>query len=229
MPTDPVILSRRSAGGEQPISYFMRQAVENPDLITLAAGLVDPGSLPATEAARALAELLARPQTAQPALQYGTTHGHGPLREKLLERVTAMDGMTPGQLSLSPEEVVITTGSQQLLYLVTELLCDPGDVVITGAPTYFVYLGALNALGVRAVGVPMDEAGMDTDALAGLLARMERTGELERLRLIYVCDYFQNPSGLTPISHRCAPNTNTAQATRPITAAVTVPPVVPGG
>src|SRR5262249_7548993 len=41
------------------------------------------------------------------------------------------------------------------------------------------------------------EHGMDTDALEGLLARLERTGELERLRLIYVCDYYQNPSGLT--------------------------------
>ena len=61
------------------------------------------------------------------------------------------------------------------------------EPVITEAPTYFVYLGALNALGVRAVGVPMDERGMDTAALADLLARMERSGELERLRQLRTC------------------------------------------
>jgi 2-aminoadipate transaminase len=83
------------------------------------------------------------------------------------------------------------------LYLVTELLCDPGDLVITETPSYFVYLGALETLGVRALGVPLDDQGMDTDALEDLLARLDRAGELERLRLIYVCDYFQNPSGLT--------------------------------
>src|SRR5262249_48824427 len=62
---------------------------------------------------------------------------------------------------------------------------------------YFVYQGTLNSLGVRTFAVPMDSHGMDTDALAELLARLEQSGELDRLRLIYVCDYFQNPSGLT--------------------------------
>src|SRR5207249_4817164 len=88
-------------------------------------------------------------------------------------------------------------GSQQLLYLLGEALLDPGDLVITEAPSYFVYQGTLNSLGVRTLSVPMDEHGMDTDALADLLARLERTGELDRLRMIYVVDYFQNPSGLT--------------------------------
>src|SRR5262249_44714809 len=186
----PVYLSRRS-GGTQPISYFMRMAVENPDLITLAAGLVDPPSLPATEARAALDELLGQPTTAQAALQYGTSKGYAALRDKLLRRACALDGRTPQQLSLSAEEVVVTTGSQQLLYLLTELLCDPGDLVITEVPTYFVYLGTLQALGVRVLGVPTDEDGLNTDALEELLARLDRTGELERLRLIYTCDYFQ--------------------------------------
>ena len=64
---------------ESPISYFMQQALENPDLISLAAGLVDAASLPAGAVAAAVADILADPATARAALQYGTTQGYGPL------------------------------------------------------------------------------------------------------------------------------------------------------
>jgi 2-aminoadipate transaminase len=197
MSVAPVVLSHRSAGADSPISYFMQQAVENPELITLAAGLVDPGSLPAGEVALTLDAILDNPESARVALQYGTTQGYAPLREKLLARLCAAEGISAAELGLTPEEVVITTGSQQLLYLVTELLCNPGDLVIVEVPTYFVYMGLLEALGVQALPVPVDDQGMNTDALEELLLRLDRSGELERLRMIYVCDYFQNPSGLT--------------------------------
>ncbi len=182
---------------DQPISYFMKAAVENPHLISLAAGLVDPVSLPAEEVARAVADILSRPESARAALQYGTTPGHAPLREKLLARTAALDGVTPGELSLTAEDVVVTTGSQQLLYLLGELLFNPGDIIITEAPSYFVYQGTLNSMGVRTLSVPMDDEGMCTDALEEVLARLERSGEIDRVRMIYVVDYYQNPSGLT--------------------------------
>ncbi|HLN28082.1 MAG TPA: PLP-dependent aminotransferase family protein [Gemmataceae bacterium] len=175
----------------------MQQAVENPNLISLAAGLVDPVSLPAREVSEAMTALLGEARTAQAALQYGTTQGHGPLREKILARTAGLDGVSARELSLTADDVVLTTGSQQLLYLIGELLLDPGDLVITEAPSYFVYQGTLNSLGVRTLAVPMDEHGMNTDALEELLVRLDRKGDLERLRLLYVCDYFQNPSGLT--------------------------------
>jgi 2-aminoadipate transaminase len=193
-----VHLSTRAAHtADQPISYFMKMAVENPQVISLAAGLVDPGSLPASEVRAALDELLSRPASARASLQYGTTQGYAPLREKLLARTAALDDASPADFSLTPEDVVITTGSQQLLYLLGELLLDPGDLVITEAPSYFVYQGTLNSLGARTLAVPTDEQGLDTDALEGLLDRLERTGEIRRLKMIYVCDYFQNPSGRT--------------------------------
>jgi len=182
----------------------MQQAVENPHLISLAAGLVDPVSLPAHEVSEAITALLGEPQTAQAALQYGTTQGHGPLREKILARTAGLDGVSARELSLTADDVVLTTGSQQLLYLIGELLLDPGDLVITEAPSYFVYQGTLNSLGVRTLAVPMDEHGMNTDALEELLVRLDRNGDLERLRLFYVCDYFQNPSGLTLSAERRA-------------------------
>jgi 2-aminoadipate transaminase len=181
---------------DSPISYFMQQAVENPSLISLAAGLVDPVSLPAAEVEEAFDFLLSRPERAQAALQYGTTRGHAPLREKLLSRLARMDGVSAADMALTPDDVVVTTGSQQLLYLVGELLLDPGDIVITEAPSYFVYQGTLNSMGARTLAVPMDEEGMRVDALEELFQRLEHSGELERVKLVYICDYFQNPTGL---------------------------------
>jgi 2-aminoadipate transaminase len=198
MANAPVRFSSKSLRtADQPISYFMQQAVENPNLISLAAGLVDPLSLPAAETKEAVVAMLSQPARAQAALQYGTTHGYGPLREKLLCRNCALDGVESAELSLSPDEVVVTSGSQQLLYLISEMLLDAGDLVITEAPSYFVYQGTLASMGVDTMAVPMDDDGLDTDALAELLARLDKTGQLQRLRLIYVCDYFQNPSGLS--------------------------------
>ncbi|MCI0742144.1 MAG: PLP-dependent aminotransferase family protein [Gemmataceae bacterium] len=182
---------------DQPISYFMQQAVENPRLISLAAGLVDPESLPAAEVQAALDTILSNPASAQAALQYGTTQGHAPLREKVLTRALALDRVAAQDVSLSAADVVLTTGSQQLLYMVGELLLDPGDIVITEAPSYFVFHGTLGSLGVRTLQVPMDEDGMVVDALEELLQRLEREGELPRVKLIYAVDYFQNPTGLT--------------------------------
>ena len=95
MPPAPVHFSQKALRtADQPISYFMQQAVENPDLITLAAGLVDPPSLPAGPVAEALAELLVAEATARAALQYGTTQGHAGLREMLLRRTAALGGRT---------------------------------------------------------------------------------------------------------------------------------------
>ena len=183
--------------GAQPISYYMQQAVENPNLISLAAGLVDEASFPSAAFQEAIEALLRSPEAAQAALQYGTTQGYLALREKLLARSAALDSLSPRDLSLTVDDVVVTTGSQQLLYLLAEALLDPGDIVITEAPSYFVFQGALTSLGARTLSVPMDEDGMCVSALAELLARLERTGELSRVKLIYVIDYFQNPTGLT--------------------------------
>src|SRR5262249_18344301 len=98
---------------DQPISYFMQQAAENPNLISLAAGLVDSESLPAAEVSEALDAILRQPRTAQAALQYGTTQGYAPLRDKLLCRTLKLDGVRGPELNLSVDDVVVTTGSQQ--------------------------------------------------------------------------------------------------------------------
>jgi 2-aminoadipate transaminase len=182
---------------EQPITHFMKLALENPRLISLAAGFVDEPTLPAGDVSAAVADILSRPGPARAALQYGTTQGHPPLREKLLARLLAADKTTPKAIGVTVDDVVVTAGSQQLLYLLAEALLDPGDLVVTEAPSYFVYHATLAGRGARVLAVPMDDEGLNTDALEALLQRLDRTGELHRLKMVYTVDYFQNPTGLT--------------------------------
>ena len=182
---------------ESPISQFMELALNNPNLISLAAGLVDGASLPAKPVAAAVADLLSDPASARAALQYGTTQGYAPLVDRIVRHVAALDGLTPERFGVEPRDALVTTGSQQLLYLLSEVLLDPGDIVITESPSYFVYHSVLAGNGTRVLTVPMDDDGMITSELEQLLERLDRAGELRRVKLIYTVDYFQNPTGLT--------------------------------
>lgn len=198
MPAKSLVFSRKSKQTpESPISYFMEQALGNPQLISLAAGLVDSMSLPATQIASTVAELLSNPATARAALQYGTTQGYGPLVQRIVNHVCSLDGLTPSDLSLTYRDVLVTTGSQQLLYMLSELLIDAGDIVITESPSYFVYHSVLAGNGTRVLTVPMDEQGLIVDELEMLLQRIEKQGDLSKVKLLYTVDYFQNPTGLT--------------------------------
>ena len=198
MPPAPLPFSGKSLRTtDSPSSYFIQKALDNPGLISLAAGLVDEASLPCEEVAAAVVAIMADPATGRAALQYGSTQGLTSLREKVLDLVCSADGVQPSDIGLSPDRVVLTTGSQQLLYLLGEVLFDPGDIVITEAPSYFVYHSLLQSKGARVLAVPMDDGGMDVDALESLLTRLDRSGELAKVKLIYTVDYFQNPTGLT--------------------------------
>ena len=205
MPTKPLAFSRKSQHTpESPISYFMEQALGNPQLISLAAGLVDSASLPATQISAAIAALLAEPATARAALQYGTTQGYAPLLQKIASHVAGLDGLTPADMGVTPRDVLVTTGSQQLLYMLSELMIDEGDIVITESPSYFVYHSVLAGNGTRVLTVPMDDEGLIVTELDTLLHRIEREGDLARVKLLYTVDYFQNPTGLTLSANRRA-------------------------
>ena len=190
-------LSARAARtGPQPISFLMRQAVENPALISLAAGLVDYESLPVQPARRGFERVLDDAR-GRHTLQYGTTIGDAMLRQRLLEHLATLDGIAPTAFAATADDLVIANGSQQLLFLLTEVLVDPGDIVITAAPSYFVYTGTLQTFGAQVRCVDMDEDGMIPAALEAVLQRLESQGELGRVKIVYVCDYYQNPTGLT--------------------------------
>lgn len=190
--------SRRAARTrEQPISYLMQAAVENPGLISLAAGLVDYATLPAAESARLMHRVLGDPSRARAALQYGTTAGLVELRQSLLEHMAGLDGLPAGSMPASRDDVVVSTGSQQLLFTITDALVDEGDIVITERPTYFVYTGVLKTLGADVRTVEVDAHGMVPESLDALLAEIARQGKLGRVKIVYTCDYHQNPTGLT--------------------------------
>jgi 2-aminoadipate transaminase len=184
---------------------LMAKTLAHPDLVSLAAGFVDSETLPIEATRVAVDSILSDPQKARLALQYGSTIGYLPLREAILDRTLRADGRTAGQINASVEQVVIMPGSNQLLFLLGDVLMDPGDIVICGAPTYFVYLGTLANLGVRAVGVETDDQGIVPKAVEEELSRRKAAGELGRVKAIYVTSYSENPSGVTmPLERRSA-------------------------
>ncbi len=198
-------LSQRAVWAEgQPISDLMARALANPDLISLAAGFVDPQTLPVEPTRGALAELLEQPHLARAALQYGTTLGYPPLREALLEQTHAQDGGL-ARRETDIDQVVVTAGSNQLLHLIADTLLDPGDIVLTAAPTYLVFLGTLNNVGARPFSVASDEHGMIPEALIETLEHLQAGGLLPRLKAIYLVPYYDNPSGVSmPAERRAA-------------------------
>lgn len=200
----PVSQRARWAGG-QPIGELMQRALSQPQLISLAAGFVDQHTLPVEELQQAFAAVWQESDAAMAALQYGTTSGYMPLRKLLLERQCASDRLTAPPAGYTAENVLITAGSNQLLHLIGDTLLDPGDIVLCAAPTYFVYLGILKNLGVRAIGVATDEAGIRPEAVEAALQELEASGQLHRVKLVYVCSYFDNPAGATLSAARRGP------------------------
>jgi 2-aminoadipate transaminase len=190
---------------DPPISDLMQQALANPGLISLAAGFVDVATLPVEATAGAVAGVLADPVEGRRALQYGTTIGDLGLRNLLVGRLEQEEGVPPGGFGAVLPRTVVTTGSQQLLYLVAEALLDPGDIVLVEAPTYFVFMGVLESRGAHAIGVEIDEGGLRLDALEATLAAIEARGELDRVKLIYTVSEHSNPTGLSLAADRRGP------------------------
>ena len=183
--------------GPPPISWLMQLALSRPKLISLAAGFTDNESLPVAAVRETLAEILRTKKSGQPALQYGSTQGDPVLRQLTAKHLQGLDDVTGSSRTYSPERMVITNGSQQLLYMATEALCDPGDIVIVEDPTYFVYLGILQSRGVKVRGVRMENDGLDLAHLEKILESLKQNGGLRRLKALYLVSYFQNPTGIT--------------------------------
>lgn len=154
---------------------------EDPEVISFAGGLPAPDVFPVEEFSSACEKVLK--DWGALALQYGATEGYPPLRE-MIARHTGRYGIT-----VSAENIVITSGSQQALDLIGKVFINPGDRILVEEPTYLGALQAWNAYGAEYVTVPMDEDGMITDALENAL----RSG----VKFIYVLPNFQNPTGVT--------------------------------
>ncbi len=182
---------------EQAIGFLMQQGVENADCISLAAGLVDERTLPVQLARNSLDSLLNDSPAGRRVLQYGTTPGPDELRQTIRQYLAELEGSSNQLAGLPAEQIVLTTGSQQLLLLATQALVNPGDICLVAAPTYFVYLGLLEAAGARIVPVRSDDHGMCPEDLEQTLDRLHQEGVLHRVRLVYTVSYYDNPSGIS--------------------------------
>jgi 2-aminoadipate transaminase len=155
-------------------------------MISFAGGLPDPIIFP-VEAFASCAEVLQ--ERGRVALQYGATEGYRPLVDLVAARSEAHLGRRP-----APEEIVITSGSQQAMDILARVLVDPGDTIAVEAPTYPGALATFRNAGARFLPVPCDQHGMRVGELPGLLAACRReTGRLPKL--IYSIVNFSNPTG----------------------------------
>jgi 2-aminoadipate transaminase len=158
-----------------------------PDVISLAGGLPDTSTFPRESFAAQMTRIAQ--ESAAEALQYGPTEGFDRTRSAV-QMVMEAEGMSP-----DPTDIIVTTGGQQALDLITKTLVDPGDVVICEAPTYPGAVPVFCSYEAETHQVPMDGEGMRVDELESLLDRLD--ARRRRPKFIYSVPSFQNPAGVT--------------------------------
>lgn len=158
------------------------KVAERPDVLSFAGGLPAPELFPAKELAAAYECVLRDSPGA--ALQYGITEGFLPLREWIAARLRAQG------VPATAETVMVVSGSQQGIDLVSRVLLDPGDTVLVENPTYLAALQAFTAAEVNVVALPGDGEGLRTELLEDAVREHQPA-------LLYLCPEFQNPRGTT--------------------------------
>ena len=158
-----------------------------PEVVSLAGGMPFVTGLPPELIAEAFERMMAKqgPQ----ALQYSSGQGIPALRERILE-VMALEG-----IRASVDDVVVTTGSQHALELVTKLFINPGDVVLAEGPSYVTAMVVFNSFQADINHVPMDEHGLIPEALRGAIIRLKAAGKT--IKFLYTIPSFSNPAGVT--------------------------------
>ena len=174
-------MSRSFAQTEDSPVRALLDLVSRPGVVSFAGGIPDPAffDLPAIRAAYDAA--LQQPERA---LQYSSSEGESDLREAIAQRMTAEGVPT------AAGDLIITTGSQQGLTLLGQVMCDPGDVILVEDPTYLAALQTFGLSGARFAAVDCDEEGMIPEALRTAIAE-------HGPKLVYLIPSFQNPSGRT--------------------------------
>jgi DNA-binding transcriptional MocR family regulator len=164
---------------------------QRPGVISFAGGLPAPELFDAPGLREAFAAALADDAYGR-TLQYSTTEGDPALRAAVAARMGARG------LPTDPDDVLITSGSQQALTLIAAVLIEPGDTVLVEEPSYLAALQCFQMAGARVVPVPCDDDGLDPEALPALVRR-------ERPKLLYTVPTFHNPTGRTlPLERRAA-------------------------
>lgn len=178
--------AHRLGGMSSSIIRELLKLTQQPDIISFAGGLPAPEVFPIEAVQKACDHVL---QTAgKQALQYTTTEGYLPLREVIAEWSSRYG------IHVEPDNILITSGSQQGLDLIGRLFINRGDYIVVESPTYLGALQAWNAYGAQYIPIPIDDDGMRTDHLEQAL----KLGP----KFIYVLPNFQNPAGVTLSAER---------------------------
>ncbi len=181
------LFARRTQGMKSSAMRDLMAITARPDVISLAGGLPDTSTFPAEDLAALMARVAANASAR--ALQYGPTEGMDELKSCIVQ-VMAEEGMDVGE-----DELLVTTGGQQVIDLVCKTLIDPGDVIVAEGPTYPGAVPTFGAYEADVVQIEMDADGMRVDLLEQTLDRLER--ERRRPKFIYTVPTFQNPAGVT--------------------------------
>ncbi len=158
-----------------------------PEVVSLAGGMPYLPALPLDAVAETSRRLVA--ERGAQVLQYGSGQGEPAMREQITEVVR------PQGIAAHPDDVVVTTGSQQALDLVARVFLDPGDVVLAEAPSYVGALGVFRSYQAHVEHVPMDADGLQPAALEEALVRLRADGR--RVKLLYTVPNHHNPAGVT--------------------------------
>ncbi len=158
-----------------------------PEIISLAGGLPDTSSFPKETFAEIMQEI-ATNHLAE-SLQYGPTEGFDHTKHHIVKIMAEED------MDVDTEDIIVTTGGQQVIDLVTKTFVDPGDVIICEAPTYPGAVPVFSSYQADVVQIETDSDGMRIDLLEREIARLESEDRIPKF--IYVIPNFQNPSGVT--------------------------------
>ena len=164
-----------------------------PEIVSLAGGMPNLSAIPMDMMAGIVEKLIR--EHGQEALQYGSGQGHPQLREQICD-VMALEG-----IKANPDDVLVTTGSQQALDLISRIFIDPGDVVLVEAPSYVGALGTFAQYEASVVHVEMDQNGLIPESLRQAIRTLRYQGR--RIKFLYLIPNYQNPAGvLLPADRR---------------------------
>jgi 2-aminoadipate transaminase len=182
------------------------KVTERPGIISFAGGLPSSKTFPVAEFEAACAQVLKDDPAG--ALQYAASEGYAPLRQMVAEQLRATAAAAGHTWNVDPEQVLITTGSQQGLDLVAKVLIDAGSKILVESPTYLGAVSAFIPMEPEVVSVASDEQGVDISDL-----RAKAAGA----RFLYVLPNFQNPTGNTMSeARRAALSTVAAELNLPL-------------
>jgi 2-aminoadipate transaminase len=181
------LFARRTQGMKSSAMRDLMAITARPDVISLAGGLPDTSTFPAEDLAALMARVAA--DASARALQYGPTEGMDELKRCIVQ-VMAEEGM-----DVDTDDLLVTTGGQQVIDLVCKTLIDPGDVIVAEGPTYPGAVPTFCAYEADVVQIEMDANGMRVDLLEETLDRLEREGRTPKF--VYTVPTFQNPAGVT--------------------------------